>query len=64
MSGRGEYQVSYPGNKLIEARSNVRTLQENMTEQLPREAPIMIAADPIPKNMRTNIQRPRNDSPP
>ena len=28
-----------------------------MTGLLPREAPIMISADPIPKNMRTDIQR-------
>ena len=28
-----------------------------MTGLLPREAPIMIAADPIPTDMRTDIQR-------
>ena len=53
----GEYQVSYPGNELIEARLNVHTWRENITGQLAREAPIMIAADTMPKNMRTDIQR-------
>ena len=52
----GECEVSYPGNKLLEARLNVPTWRENMTGLLPREAPIMIAADPIPTDMRTDIQ--------
>ena len=54
---KGEYHVSFSGNELIEARLNVRTWRVNMTGLLPREAPIMISADPIPENMRTDIQR-------
>ena len=53
----GEYEVSYPENELLEARLNVPTWRENMTGLLPREAPIMVAADPIPTDMRTDIQR-------
>ena len=53
----GEYEVSYTGNELLEARLNVPTWREKMTGLFPREAPIMIAADPIPTDMRTDIQR-------
>ena len=53
----GEYEVSYPENELLEARLNVPTWRENMTGLLPREAPIMVAANPIPTDMRTDIQR-------
>ena len=52
----GEYQVSFPRNELLEARLNIPTWRENMTGLLPREVTIMIAADPIPKDIQWAAQ--------